>query len=181
MIGEGPILLVREGARKWLSAHETRENAHVRLAACLAIALCAASAPAPAADQVQLDPFAQATAGMAACPAIKPRLFSVAEMRTEAHARSERGTRCALEGTCEAGGAYKRDPEINERVRAAIAADPRFADTSVWVTTSRKWVTLKGCVRSNSQRNVIVKSVSKRPSVERVFDELKVEAARGKP
>ena len=178
MIGEGPILLVREGARKWLSANETRENAHVRLAACIAAALCAVSAPVPAADPVQLDPFAQATAGMAACPTAKPRFFSVDEMRTEAHVRSERGTRCALEGTCEAGGAYKRDPEINEQVRAVIATEKRFTDSSVWVTTSRKWVSLKGCVRSNSQRKALVNFVSKQPSVERVFDELKVGAAR---
>jgi hypothetical protein len=138
------------------------------LSAFVGLAPLLAAAQAP----VQLDPFAQATAGMAACPAAKPRIWTVDEMRTEAHARSERGTRCALEGTCEPGGAYKRDPEINERVRAAIAPDPRFADTSVWVTTSRKWVTLNGCVRKSAQRKALVTLVSQQPNVERVFDEL---------
>lgn len=134
--------------------------------------------PAVGADLTQLDPFAQATAGFAACPAARPRLLTTEEMRTEAHVRIERGTRCALEGTCEPGGAYKRDPEINEQVRAAIAAERRFADTSVWVTTSRKWATLEGCVRTSSQRAALVRFVSKLPNVERVFDELHVGAHR---
>ena len=128
----------------------------------------AALAQAP----VQLDPFAQATSALKHCPPAGPRLFTAEEMRTEAHARAERGTRCALEGTCEPGGAYKRDGEINERVRAAIAADKRLAETSIYVTTSRKWVTLKGCVRTRAQRQAAVEVVHKQPQIERVFDEL---------
>jgi osmotically-inducible protein OsmY len=123
---------------------------------------------------VQLDPFAQATTGLPACAVVKPRLYTSDEMRTEAHVRSERGTRCALEGTCEPGGAYKRDTEINDHVRAVIAADQRFTQTSIWITTSRKWVTLKGCVRTSAQRNALLASVRKQPNVERVFDELMV-------
>ena len=132
--------------------------------------------PAAGADLTQLEPLGQATAGFAACPAVHPRLLTQEEMRVEAHARIERGTRCALEGTCEPGGAYKRDPELNEQVRAAIAAERRFADTSVWVTTSRKWATLEGCVRTSAQRSALVRFVTKLPNVERVFDELRVGA-----
>ena len=126
---------------------------------------------------VQLDPFAQATAGLAACPIVKPRLFTLDEMRTEGHIRIERGTRCALEGTCEPGGAYKRDAGINESVRASIAGNGSFAGTSVWVTTSRKWVTLKGCVRTSALRSAFVRFVEKLPGVERVFDQLTIERA----
>jgi hypothetical protein len=136
---------------------------------------------APAAvggDLVQLDPFGQATAGFAACPPARPHLLTLEESRTEAHVRIERGTRCALESTCEPGGAYKRDPEINEQVRAAIAVEHRFADTSVWVTTSRKWATLEGCVRTSAERAALVRFVTKLPNVERVFDELRVGAHR---
>jgi osmotically-inducible protein OsmY len=121
-----------------------------------------------------LDPFAQATSGDARCPEVKVRLVTQEEAQTQAHARVERGTRCAMEGTCEPGGAYRRDPEINESVRAAIAGDKRFANTSVWITTSRKWVTLEGCVRSSAQRKALVKLVGDQPRVEKVFDELKV-------
>jgi len=133
------------------------------------VPLCAVAQP-----PVQLDPFAEATAGLATCPVVEPRLYTPEQMRTEAHARAERGTRCALEGTCEAGGAYKRDGEINEQVRAEIAADKRFADTSVWVTTSRKWVTLKGCVRTKVQQKALIELARHQAYVERVFDELTI-------
>jgi osmotically-inducible protein OsmY len=123
---------------------------------------------------VQLDPFAQATSGLPTCPVQTAPLLTEQEARAESHVRVERGTRCAMEGTCEPGGAYRRDPEINERVRALIAADRRFADTSVWLTTSRKWVTLHGCVGSAAKRRALVAAVTRVPGVERVFDELTV-------
>jgi hypothetical protein len=125
-------------------------------------------------DMVLLDPFARATSGDAGCPEKQPPLMTGDEARTQAHVRSERGLRCAMEGTCEPGGAYRRDPEINEQVRAKIAADPRFADTSIWVTTSRRWVTLQGCVRSKSQQQALVRMIGDDRRVERIFDELKV-------
>ena len=145
------------------------------------VALCALlpALPAFAADDsVQLDPFAQATRGYPGCPDAPPPLMTAQEARTAAHARAERGTRCAMEGTCEPGGAYKRDPETNERMRALIAADPKFGNTSVWVTTSRKWVTLQGCVRTPAQRKSLVALVGKQANVERVFDELSVGTRR---
>lgn len=127
---------------------------------------------------MQLDPFAQATTGLPACPVVKPRLYTPDEMRTEAHVRSERGTRCWLEGTCEPGGAYKRDAEINDYVRAVIAADQRLTQTSIWITTSRKWVTLKGCVRTSAQRKALLALVRNQANVERMFDEVTVGARR---
>jgi osmotically-inducible protein OsmY len=138
-------------------------------------AIVAAGATAAGA-QIQLDPFARATSGFASCPPVAPRIYTTEEAGAQAHARSERGTRCAMEGTCEPGGAYRRDPEINEAVRMAVAGDKRFADTSVWITTSRRWVTLQGCVTSKAQRNALVKFVERQPRVERVFDELVVRA-----
>jgi len=122
----------------------------------------------------QLDPFAQATGADAACPEARPPLLTAQEAQAESHARVERGTRCAMEGTCEPGGAYRGDGELNERVRAIIASDRRFADTSIWLTTSRKWVTLQGCVRNAAQRRALIDLVRKSPGVERVFDELSV-------
>ena len=136
-------------------------------AALAAIAMLPAQA---AGEMYQLDPFAQVTSGFAGCPTVAPPLMSADEMRHEAHVRSERGTRCAMEGTCEPGGAYKRDPEVNERVKEAIAHEPRFAKTSIWITTSRKWVTLEGCVRSARERGALVRFVQRVKDVERVFD-----------
>jgi len=147
---------------------ELRRGAAVTLGVCLFAAAALAGEPG-----FQLDPFGQATHGSAVCPVVKPPLLTEDEMRTEAHVRVERGTYCALEGTCEPGGAYRRDPEINAEVIAAISADPRFRDTSVWVTTSRGWVTLEGCVRSTGQRKALVTLVKKQPNVQRLFDSLK--------
>jgi len=142
-----------------------------RSVAFLTLALIA-YAPAHGEDKVQLDPFARATNGFSGCPEQEPPLLTPEAARVESHVRVERGLRCAMEGKCEPGGAYKRDPEVNEHVRALIAGDARFADTSIWVTTTRKWVTLEGCVRSAAQRKALVALVAKQPDVERVFDEL---------
>jgi hypothetical protein len=140
--------------------------------ALLALAVCTVTVAAG--DRVQLDPFARATRGDARCPVQPPPLLSAEQARSEAHVRVERGTRCGMDGSCEPGGAYRRDPEVNDEVTKAISGDKRFADTSVWVTTTRKWVTLQGCVRSAAQRRALVQLAKKQPRVERVFDELKV-------
>ena len=135
------------------------------------------SAASATGQMMQLDPFTRATEGYPGCPEQPPPLMTAEVARTEAHVRSERGTRCAMEGKCEPGGSYRRDPEINEEVRAAIAADKRFANTSIWLTTSRKWVTLQGCVHSTAQRKALEEFVSKLANVERVFDELAIGTA----
>jgi hypothetical protein len=139
----------------------------------MAVSLCA-TVRAAAQSLVQLDPFAQATSGYPGCPTQPPPLLTAQQARVEAHVRVERGLRCAMEGACEAGGAYRRDPEINARVRELVAADGRFSRTSVWVTTSRKWVTLQGCVRNRAERRALVAFVAHAPGVERVFDELTI-------
>lgn len=132
------------------------------------------SAAALAGEAVyQLDPFGQATHGDAQCPVVKPTLLTADQMHAESHVRVERGTRCAMEGSCEPGGAYRRDPEINAAVIAAIGSNARFSDTSIWVTTSRGWVTLEGCVRSNAERKAVVAFVARQPDVSRVFDQLR--------
>jgi len=139
------------------------------------VALALAAEP-NAEELVLRDPFAQATHGSAACPDVKPPYVTLERMHIIAHERAERGTTCALEGRCEPGGAYKRDPEINERVRAAVAAEGRFADTSIWVTTTRKFVTLQGCIHSKAERRALVAFVARQPGVERVLDELAIGA-----
>ena len=120
------------------------------------------------------DPFAQATHGYAACPPAEGPLLTQEEMRRQAHERVERGTSCWLEGRCEPGGAYKHDPEINERVRLVIASDPRFRDTSVWLTTQAAFVTVEGCVRTCVQRRQLTAHVGARPGVRSVIDRMTI-------
>ena len=141
-----------------------------------ALALIAFSA-AYGEEKVQLDPFGRATQGFPACPEQPPPLLTAEQARTESHVRVERGLRCAMDGKCEAGGAYKRDPDLNEQIRKAIGRERRFDDTSIWVTTSRRWVTLQGCVHSAAQRKALVAFVAKQRGVERVFDELSTMAS----
>ncbi|MDL1861529.1 BON domain-containing protein [Betaproteobacteria bacterium PRO7] len=148
------------------------------------VALLAALACAPAAAQDRRnwfgDPFAQATSGLSGCPAPEGPLTTEDEMRREGHARIERGTTCWLQKKCDEPNAYKSDPQINAAVVAAIAGDARFAGTSVWVTTQRKFVFLQGCVRTRAQIGQLVELVRRVPRVEYVGDELLV-GTRGKP
>src|SRR5580704_2234255 len=134
---------------------------------------CGAAA-ADDARTYQVDPFGQATTGYASCPSAKPPVLTEQEMRVQAHGRAERGTSCCLAGSCECGGAYKRDPEINERVIAAIRGDKRFRDSSVWVTTMRKFVTLQGCVRSRQQSNALERLAKRQSDVALVWNETTV-------
>jgi BON domain len=150
-----------------------------RVPGALALALgmvATINSPAGAEDPrtYQLDPFTQATDGYSGCPTAKPPVLTEQEMRVSAHERAERGTSCCLAGTCECGGAYKRDPEINDRVANAVRDDKRFRDTSVWVTTTRKFVTLQGCVRSAEQRKALERLVKRQPDVAIVWNETMV-------
>jgi len=137
----------------------------------LAGALIVSGAPADEPRTYQLDPFAQATSGYARCPEAKPPVLTEQEMRTTAHQRVERGTSCCLAGTCECGGAYKHDSEINARVVDAIASDARFRNTSIWVTTTRKFVTLEGCVRTTTQKKALEQLAKRQADVAIVWNE----------
>ncbi|TMG86141.1 MAG: BON domain-containing protein [Betaproteobacteria bacterium] len=145
--------------------------------AALVLGIVVALAPDVRAQEprtYQLDPFTQATAGYAGCPEAKPPVLSEQEMRTTAHQRVERGTSCCLAGTCECGGAYKRDPEINDRVAQAVRDDRRFRDTSVWITTTRKFVTLQGCARNTAQKKALERLVKRQTDVAIVWNETTV-------
>ena len=120
-----------------------------------------------------LDPFARATSGHEGCPPAKPPLLDEQQMRSQAHSRAERGTSCCLAGTCECGGPYKHDAEINDRVVEAIRADKRFRDTAVWVTTTRGFVSLQGCVRSPAQKTALGRVVKRQPGVVLLWNEVK--------
>lgn len=139
---------------------------------CLALHVEAQTSPS-----YLLDPFAQATSGFEGCPAAKPPVLDEQQMRSQAHSRAERGTSCCLAGTCECGGPYKHDVEINDRVVEAIRADKRFRNTAVWVTTTRGFVSLQGCARSPAQKNSLGRMVKRQPGVALVWNEL----AAGRP
>ena len=119
-------------------------------------------------------PFVQVTAAIGSCPPQRGPAITESEMRTEAHSRAERGTRCFQSGQCRLPNAYLYDQEIIPRVRQAILYDGRFADSSIWIEGQRRWVWLKGCVRTNAQRSALKKLVRSIDDVEAVVDELVV-------
>jgi hypothetical protein len=118
------------------------------------------------------DPFIQVTNGIADCPAPEGPMITEAEMRAQAHARAERGTRCFMAGRCRLPNSYLYDKEIVPRVGKAILADGRFADTSVWAEGQRRWVWLKGCVRRKEQSAGLEQLVRGLDDVEAVINQL---------
>jgi osmotically-inducible protein OsmY len=126
------------------------------------------------------DPFMQVTSGLAGCPVPEEPLLTLAEMRAEGHARTDRGTRCYMSGRCRLPNSYLYDKEIVPRVKQYILQDGRFGDTSVWITGQRRWVFLKGCVTNESQSAELERLAGEVDDVEIVFNELMV-GIRGKP
>jgi len=144
----------------------------------MGIASTAAAQDATAEQRGNLfnDPYTQVTSGMPECATPPGPMITLAEMHAEEHARAERGTRCYLDGECRLPNAYAYDKEIIPRVKLALQGDARFADTSVWAEGQRRWVTLKGCVRSKAQGEAIVRRVQRIDDVQAVINQLTVKA-----
>ena len=145
----------------------------------LVVASLAPIAAAMAADDDERgnffnDPFLQVTDGIPSCPRQEGPMITRAQMRAETHGRAERGTSCFRSGRCRLPNAYLYDQEIIPRASKAILADGRFADTSLWVEGQRRWVFLKGCVRSLEQGQAIEQVVRNIDDVEAVINELVV-------
>jgi hypothetical protein len=120
------------------------------------------------------DPFAQVTHAIAECPVPHGPEITREDMRRQTHYRAERGLRCYQAGKCRLPSSYMYDKEIIARVEKAIRVDGRFTDSSIWAEGQRRWVWLKGCVRSAEEAKAAVQLVREIDDVERVFDELQV-------
>ncbi|MGH8688484.1 MAG: BON domain-containing protein [Burkholderiales bacterium] len=120
------------------------------------------------------DPFLQATSGIADCPVPKGPEITKAQMTGEAHSRTDRGTSCYLAGRCRLPNSYLYDKEIIPRVKKAILASGRYAGTSVWAMGQRRWVWLRGCVRSKKESAALEQLVKDLDDVEAVINELVV-------
>lgn len=120
------------------------------------------------------DPFVQATRGLSDCPVPDPPRWTAQQVREQAHYRAERGTSCYRAGRCRLPNAYLYDREIAERALRAIDHHGGFADTSVWLEGQRRWVTLKGCVRTPQQSIDLEQLIRSLDDVEAVINELQV-------
>lgn len=120
------------------------------------------------------DPFLQATQGIADCPTQLAPNITPDQVRAQSHYRAERGVNCYQSGRCRLPNSYLYDAEIVPRVKKAILADGRFADTTVWIEGQRRWVWLKGCVHSRVQAEALEQLVRNIDDVEAVIDELTI-------
>ena len=120
------------------------------------------------------DPFLQVTSGIANCPVPRGPEITRAEMLAQSHVRAERGATCYRMGRCRLPNSYLYDKEIIPRVKKAIDADGRYAQTSIWVEGQRRWVWLKGCVRREVEAKELEKLVQSIDDVELVINELVV-------
>jgi hypothetical protein len=134
------------------------------------------SLPAHAEDRANHfnDPFIRVTQGIADCPVPEGPLLTEAQARAQAHSRIERGTSCFQSGKCRLPNSYLYDKEIIPRVKKAVDADGGFSDTSVWAEGQRRWVWLKGCVRTQAQSDAIERMVRNIDDVEGVINQLSI-------
>ncbi|MDB5763883.1 MAG: transport-associated protein [Herminiimonas sp.] len=121
------------------------------------------------------DPFLQVTGAIPGCPVPEGPSITEVEARAQAHWRVERGTSCFQTGRCRLPNAYLYDKEIIPRVKKAIDADGRFAETSVWVEGQHRWVWLKGCVRKQADSDALERLVRSLDDVETVINELVIQ------
>ena len=180
LLANVPVVLIGKAASAKIPFKAVRITAALLFAALGVYALAAPAAAAtttmPLAPEQRAnrfdDPFLQVTSAIADCPPQSAPMITEQEMRAEAHPRAERGTRCYQSGRCRLPNSYLYDREIIPRVKTAILTDGRFAETSISVLGQRRWVILKGCVRTEAQKKALETLVRSIDDVEAVVDEL---------
>lgn len=123
----------------------------------LATALLAAAAGLPQREELKNwfgDPYFQVRAAVDACPVPRGPLMTEEEMRRSAHARTERGTRCWLEGKCTKPNSYLYDAGIADEVRKRFADSRELRASSLWVTIQRRIVWVEGCADANAPKRI---------------------------
>lgn len=183
LLANVPVVLIGKAASAKIPFKAVRIAAALLFAslgiyALIAPAAAAAMDKAPTGAEERAnrfdDPFLQVTSAISDCPPQSGPMITEAEMRAEAHPRAERGTRCYQSGRCRLPNSYLYDKEIIPRVKTAILADGRFSDTSIWLLGQRRWVILKGCVRTEAQKKALETLVRGIDDVEAVVDQLAV-------
>ena len=114
------------------------------------------------------DPFFQVRNAAPECPVPLGPLTTGEEMQTQAHNRSERGTRCWHERRCSRPNSFLYDKDIAEGVRSRFAGSRDYRDSTLWVTVQRRIVWIEGCVRPGYAYGRLEKFVKDVPDVELV-------------
>ena len=114
------------------------------------------------------DPFFTVREGVRDCSVPLGPLTYGDERRTQTHTRSERGTRCFLEGRCSRPNSYLYDKDIADGVRARFAASRAYRNASLWVTVQRRIVWIEGCVAPGYRSGSLERLVRDVPDIELV-------------
>lgn len=120
------------------------------------------------------DPFVQATYGIKQCAIPEGPSYSLDEIRSQSHYRVERGTSCFQSGRCRLPNSYLYDKDLIDRVKRFIQMNELYADTSIWLIGQRRWVTLRGCVRSLNLADELISAIRTIDEVEEVINELSI-------
>lgn len=145
----------------------------VTLIAGLAAAFCAAAVAQEKKNFFQ-DPFLQVTSAIPNCPTPEPPGMTEQELREAAHVRAQAGVSCHTSGRCRLPNSYLYDKEIAPRMVQFIQKDGRYDDTSLWVLVERRYVYLKGCVKSAEQSAALERAVGTVDDVMGVVNELSI-------
>ena len=118
------------------------------------------------------DPFFQLSNAMASCPEPLGPLMTEDEALRDSHHRSERGTRCHLEGRCRHPSSYDYDKEIAASIKAKASAFlPRTS--TLWVLVQGRRVWIYGCVPEGYRRGTLEKALRAIPDVELAMEEVR--------
>jgi hypothetical protein len=133
----------------------------------------ASAAPALAANDKPLanwfgDPYFEVRHAVVDCPTPLGPLTTGDELQTQTHARSERGTRCWLEGRCTRPNSYLYDKDIADGVKQRFASTKAYRDASLWVTVQRRIVWIEGCVAPGYRSGSLDRLAASVPDVELV-------------
>ena len=144
------------------------------ISVAVALLLCLIAVdPSRAADEGALrnwfdDPFFQVRSGAPGCATPLGPFTDGTEMRNQTHPRSERGSRCWLEGRCRLPNSYLYDAGIAGAVRERFDATLALRDASLWVTVQRRIVWIEGCVARSYRPGTLERVMRAVPDVELV-------------
>ncbi len=126
------------------------------------------------------DPYFQLSNAIASCPEPLGPLMTEDEALRDSHHRSERGTRCHLEGRCRHPSSYDYDKEIAANIQAkADTFSPR--SSTLWVLVQGRRVWVYGCVPAGYRRGQLEKALRRIPDVELAMEEVRVGALGSVP
>jgi hypothetical protein len=120
------------------------------------------------------DPFFQVSNGMSHCPTPRGPMLTEAEKIAESHSRVERGTSCWLAGRCAHANAYAFDAGIGQRIQNILENHTEFSGDSIWITVSRRFVWVQGCVASNSSRTKLTSLLAHVEEADYVFFDIMI-------